>query len=95
MFAFGEEFSHHELEFCDIGLESQRSLFGDVAILILDRTNFYLSPVSGSSLCGNLHSSNNSIASILPWDRSDMVLRSVDLVGSAQLGPDRFPVSPK
>ena len=78
--------SHHEQEFCDPGLESRRSLSGSVAIPILNHTDLYILSGSGSLLCGKLHSANNSRASILRWDRSDLVLGLVDLAGSAQLG---------
>lgn len=66
--------SHHELGSAILVLESLRSLFGDIAILSLDRTDldivFY---GSKSSMCGNLHSANKNSASILPRDRPDMV----------------------
>ena len=78
--------SHHERGFCDLDLESRQSLLGDVAISILNHTDLDLSSGSGSLLCGNLHSANSKLASILPWDRSDLVLGSADLAGSAQLG---------
>ena len=78
--------SHHERGFCDLDLESRRSLFGDVAISILNHTDLDLFSGSGSLLCGNLHSANSNLASILRWDRSDLVSGSVDLAGSAQCG---------
>ena len=82
--------SHHKQGICDLELESRQTPFGDIVTLVLDHTDLDLSSGSGSLLWRNLHSANNSLASILPWDRSDLVCGSADLAGSAQLGPDRF-----
>ena len=76
------ESSQHERGFCDLDLESWQSLLGDVAVSILNHTDLDLSSGSGSLLCGNLHSANSNLASILPWSRSDLawdrtVLREV------------------